>query len=321
VLPSPGKLNIAVLSAIWPAAIEQLQRRFPVQVALEPALAKGALPTADVAIIRSGVRLDRHALDMSPRLMLIVRAGSGLDGIDIEAARQRNIRIISAPLSAESVAEHTLALMLALSRQIIKHDAALRAGRWEKHSSHARDLFGRHLGLLGFGRIGRRTAELGQAFGMRISACDRSCEKPEKQAAAERLGVEFVSLETLFQTAEVVTIQTPLNHQTRKLVDRRLLSMLRPDAILIHVGRGGTVDEAALYEALRDGTLAGAALDVFEREPPGAHPLLELSNFLGTPHVAAQTVDAQARVGAAVVRIIEAFAAGGDWQAQGVLVV
>jgi D-3-phosphoglycerate dehydrogenase / 2-oxoglutarate reductase len=316
-------VNVVILSEIWPAAIEQLRARHPTRVAL--AVASVDLPQvlhdAEVVVLRSGVRLDRTALEQAPQLRLIVRAGSGLEGIDCDFARERRVRVVNVPLSAESVAEHALGLMLALCHKITRHDAALRAGRWEKHTGFGRDLFGRHLGLLGFGRIGQRIGELGRAFGMTVSACDRSPQKTAKQAAAARLKVSFVVVNELFASADVVAIQTPLNDSTRGLVDRRLLATMKRDAILINVGRGGTVDETALYEALRDGRLAGAALDVFQREPPGDHPLLTLSNFVGTPHVAAQTQDAQERVGWSVVRVIDAFAAGEDWSAHGVVVV
>jgi D-3-phosphoglycerate dehydrogenase len=276
---------------------------------------------AEVAILRSGVRLDRAALEAAPQLRLIVRAGAGLEGIDCDCARERGVRVIAVPLSAESVAEHTFGLALALGHQIVRHHTALCAGRWEKHSSHGRDLYGRQLGLLGFGRIGQRTAELGRAFGMGILACDRSPDKPAKQEAAARLAVRFVGMEELFAAADVVTIQTPLNDSTRKLVDARLLAAMKPDALLIVVGRGGTVDEQALFEALRDGRLAGAALDVFALEPPGDNPLFTLPNFVGTPHIAAQTRDAQEQVGQSVVQIIDAFAAGEEWTTHGLVIV
>jgi D-3-phosphoglycerate dehydrogenase / 2-oxoglutarate reductase len=316
-------MNITILSAIWPAAVEALQARHACRVALStaPGDLPGVLRKAEVVVLRSGVRLDRAALQAAPQLRLIVRAGMGLDSIDCDYAGSRGIRVVCVPLSAESVAEHTLGLMLALAHQIARHDAALRAGRWEKHAGHGRDLFGCHLGLLGFGRIGQRTAELGRAFGMSVSACDRSPDKPAKQEAAARLGIRFVSLAELFAGADVLAIQTPLDDTTRGLVDAHRLATMRPDAMLVNVGRGGVVDEDALYLALRDGRLAGAALDVFAREPPGEHGLLTLPNFVGTPHVGAQTRDAQQQVGDAVVRIIDAFGAGADWTAHGVVVV
>jgi D-3-phosphoglycerate dehydrogenase len=316
-------MKITILSAIWPAAVEALRARHECRVALNmaPGELPGVLHDAEAAVIRSGVRLDRAALEAAQHLRLIVRAGTGLDGIDRDCAAERGVRVVCAPQASESVAEHALGLMLALSHQIVRQDAALRAGRWEKHAGHGRDLLGRRLGLLGFGRIGQRVAELGLAFGMEVTACDRSPDRPAKRAAAARLGVRFVGVDELFAAADVVTIQTPLDATTRGLVDAKRLATMKRDALLVNVGRGSIVDEAALYAALRDGRLGGAALDVFAKEPPGAHPLLTLPNFIGTPHIAAQTRDAQRRVGEAVVRIIDAFAAGADVAAHGVVAV
>jgi phosphoglycerate dehydrogenase-like enzyme len=317
------RLKVVVLSSIWPAAVDRLRTRHDVQVAVDvpPDRLPIVLEQAEVVVVRSDVRLDRGAVQSAPKLRLIVRAGMGLDGIDCEFARQRQIRVMSAPLSAESVAEHTLGLMLAIGHQIVRHDRALRYGRWEKHGNYGCDLFGRHLGVLGFGLIGQRTAELSNAFGMRVSACDRSPEKPAKQQAAKQLGVRFVSIDELFSSVHFLAIQAPLNEATRGLVDARLLSTMRCDAVLINVGRGGIVDERALYEALHEGRLFAAALDVFEREPAEKSPLFTLPNFIGTPHVAAQTVDAQMRVGESVIDIIDCFADGARESAQGVVVV
>jgi D-3-phosphoglycerate dehydrogenase len=270
------------------------------------------LAEAEAVILRSGVRLDRAALEAAPRLRLIVRAGVGLDQIDAACAEQRAIRIVMVPHSADGVAEHTIALLLAVRRKVVWLHRRLQEGRWEKQAGVGGELGGHCLGLLGFGRIGRRTAELARAFRMSVLAHDRSPEKQDKQEAALRLGVFFVSLEELFSQSDAVVIQAPLNEATRGLVDARLLGLMRPDAVLVNVGRGGIVDEEALYEALIQGRLGGAALDVFAVEPPGDNPLLRLDNFVGTPHVAAQTVEAQRSIGAAVVRAVEAFAKGDD---------
>lgn len=316
-------MDVVVLSSIWPAAIEQLRGRHRVHVALCPPADQwpAVLREAQVAIVRSGVQLDASSLRFAPRLQLIIRAGMGLDGIDCQAARQQGIRVISVPLSAQSVAEHTIGLMLAVMHQIVRHDAALRAGRWEKHSGYGRDIFGRRLGLLGFGRIGQRTGQLAAALGMHVRACDRSPQKAEKQRVAAELGLLFVPLDDLLPWSEVLAIQTPLDDSTRGLLDRRRLAQLPAGAVVINVGRGGVIDESALFDELSTGRLAGAALDVFEREPPGQHPLLSLSTFVGTPHAAAQTEDAQARVGMSVVRIVDDFAAGGDWKVHGMVIV
>jgi phosphoglycerate dehydrogenase-like enzyme len=307
-------MKIALLSPIWPAAVAELRKRCTVvaPAGLTPQALLDVLRDADVAVLRSGVRLDREVLVAAARLRLLVRAGVGLEGIDLATAHQRGVRVVCVPLSAESVAEHTLGLLLALSHRIAYHDRLLRQGRWEKHAGHGCDLRGRTLGLLGFGRIGIRTAELARAFGMPVWACDRSPDRPHKQEAATRLGVRFVGLEELFAGCDAVAIQVPLDDTTRGLVDARLLARMKPGALLVNVGRGRVLDEVALDEALRAGRLGGAALDVFGIEPVGNSPLLTLDNFVGTPHVAAQTVDAQQRVGEVVVQVIDAFAAGAD---------
>jgi D-3-phosphoglycerate dehydrogenase / 2-oxoglutarate reductase len=315
-------LKVAVLSPIWPGAVAALRLRHAVCVApsQSPSELLKLARDAEVVVVRSGVRLDYELLERAPQLRLIVRAGTGLEGIDCQRAAERGIRIIAVPQSAVSVAEHVFGLAIALGHEIARHDAALREGRWEKHSRHGKDLYGRRLGLLGFGRIGQRAAELGRAFGMSIIANDRSPSSPAKATSAARWGVSFVALDDLFASADVLSVQLPLDDATRWLVNARRLRLMKPDALLINVGRGGTVDEQALFMALSEGRLAGAALDVFESEPPGNHPLFSLGNFVGTPHVAAQTRESQERVGDAVVRIVNSFAAGEDWTVHGSLI-
>ena len=233
-----------------------------------------------------------------------------MEGIDLECAREREVAVVLVPVSARSVAEHVLGLMLALCRRIPSLDRSLRAGRWEKHDHLGCELGGRTLGLLGFGRIGVQTAGLARAFGMTLLAHDRTPHKPWKQEAAARVGLRFVDLNALFAQSDVVSIQTPLNSGTRGLVGRDLLQSMKPGSFLINVGRGGVVDEVAAAGLLAGGHLAGAALDVFAHEPPLKSPLMQLDSFVGTPHVAAQTMEAQRQIGRVVVAAIEAFAAG-----------
>ena len=154
---------------------------------------------------------------------------------------------------------------------------------------------------------------------MDLVAFDRSPDKSHKREAAERLAVQFLSLDALFARADFVSIQTPLNDSSRGLVNARRLAAMKPTAVLVNVGRGGIVDEQALYDALQSGRLAGAALDVFQTEPPGDHPLLSLDNFVATPHVAAQTLDAQQRVGEDVLEIIRVFSAGRSLSGLGII--
>lgn len=305
-------MRIAILSAIWPAVVEQLQCGHDCRVRFNPDDAEKTrlLCDAEATVLRSPVRLDRPTLLAAPSLKLIVRAGSGMEAIDLQAAKDLGIRVVSVPLSADSVAEHTFGLLLALCRRIPHLHSSLVSGAWEKHSGFGIELNGRMMGLLGFGRIGQRTAELAAAFGMRIMAHDRSPERSEKQDAASRLGVRFVSITQMFRESDVVTIQIPLNPASAGLVDGQLLNSMKPTALLVNVGRGGIVDETALYQSLSCQRLAGAALDVFAIEPPCDSPLFTLENFVGTPHVAAQTSDAQRHVGEDVLRVIQDFAAG-----------
>ena len=303
-------MKIAVLSAIWPIALERLRLRHDVAVELDPPppVLHRTLSDRRAAVIRSPVRLDRAALEAAPALRLVVRAGAGTDAVDLACAESRGVRVVTVPSAARSVAEHAFGLLLGLFRGIPRLDRSLREGRWLKSSGGGRELRGKRLGLVGFGRIGRSLGELASAFGMQVAACDRSPEKPEKREAAKRLGVTFMGLDELLRESDAVCVQAPLDGGSRRLLDAAKLGLMKMGAVLVHVGRGGVVDEAALYAALREGRLAGAALDVFESEPPGESPLLSLDNFIGTPHVGAQTAEAQAAIGDEVVRILDEFA-------------
>ena len=178
----------------------------------------------------------------------MVRAGAGLDNIDREAIERRGIEIVCVPLSAQSVAEHTIGLLLALYRNIPWLHQSLGQGRWEKHHRYGRELAGKTMGLLGFGRIGICTARIAKAFGMPRLAHDRSPAKPHKQQAAGELGVAFVALRDLFAGSDIVAIQIPLDDDHRGMVGRELLGLMKTDAVLVNVGRGPLVDETALYE-------------------------------------------------------------------------
>jgi phosphoglycerate dehydrogenase-like enzyme len=305
-------MNVAILSPIWPGAVEELKSRHRCTVAAGggPEEVRRLLADAEAAVVRSNVRLDRAALEAAPRLRLVLRAGAGLDGIDLDCARERGVRVQPLASSVDAVAEHAFALLLALARKVAWLHRRLCEGSWEKQAGVGQELGGKTLGVLGFGRNGRRTAEMARAFRMNVLAHDRSPQRPEKQQAAAALGVRFVGPGELFESSDAVVVAAPLNEQTRGLVGADLLGRMRPGALLVNVGRGGVVDEAALYDALKSGRLSGAALDVFATEPVGDSPLLRLDNFLGTPHVGGQTADAQRRIGEAVVRAVDDFAAG-----------
>jgi len=312
---------IGIFCHLWPETLAALSTRHECLVLPGPGDEgrSAALARSEVVIVRSPVRLDVAALAGASKLRLIVRAGMGLDGIDTKEVARRNIALITIPLSADAVAEHVFALLLSMARDLPRHDRALRDGRWEKHATLAQGLTGRSLGIAGFGRIGRRVAELARAFRMNVLAFDRSPEKPIKEDAAIRFGVRFVSFDELAIESDCVCSTLPFDESTRRMLDSNWIRRMRSGAFFVNIGRGGVVDEDALFEALEAGNLGGVALDVFENEPPIGHPLLRCPGFVGTPHVAAQTAAAQREIGQVVERAVSAFAEGGDPAVEGTI--
>jgi len=251
---------------------------------------------ADALIVRGRSRVTAEVLAAGrPKLRVVGRAGVGVDNIDLEAARRLGVVVVHAPLAATiSVAEHTLALMLALVRHVPAADAGLRRGEWGKAALEGRELFGKTLGLVGFGRVGRAVGQRAAALGMRLLAFD-----PLLPADAVRqAGAQPVDLDGLLAESDVVSVHVPLEASTRHLLGAAELGRMRPGAYLIHTSRGGIVDEEALLHSLEAGRLAGAALDVFETEPPGSTRLIAHPAVVVTPHIAAQTAEAQARASA-----------------------
>jgi len=272
------------------------------------------LPDVDGLIIRSRTLVTGEDLRRAqPRLRVVGRAGVGVDNIDVAAARQVGVIVVNAPLaSTDAVAEHTLALMLALARHLPQADASLRRGEWRKSEFLGTELGGKTLGLIGLGRIGAAVAERARALGMAVVAYDPLLS-PEEIAVR---GARPLGLQALLAEADYLSLHVPLTPETRGLLDAHALARLRPGARVVCTARGGLVDEAALLAALDTGRLAGAALDVFEEEPPRPGPLLNHPALILTPHIAAQTVEAQAR--AALDIVAEVLAAlrgqGLRWQ-------
>lgn len=306
-------MKVAVFSLLWPDVVEQLKKEFDCTVAInpDPETKRQVLATANVVVVRSGVTLEKESLEAAKHLKLIVRAGAGLDAIDVATAERLGIRVQVLPLSADSVAELAFGLLLGLCRQIVPLTISLRDGRWEKQKAIGSELADRTLGLFGFGRIATRIAEIAKAFRMKVVAYDRSPDKPSKREAAARLGVTFATFSEMLKQADYVIIQAPLNDETRNVFDKSALAQMQSHALLVNTGRGGIVNEADLYESLKTRQIAGAALDVYSNEPVGKSPLFELDNFIGTPHVGAQTSDTQRRVGEEVLNVIRQFAGVG----------
>ncbi len=265
---------------------------------------------ADAVIVRSKPVVSRRVIEAAGKLKVIARAGVGLDNIDLEAARERGIEVYNAPSApTESVAELAIGLMIDVLRKISFSDRLMRRGVWAKKKALGRELRGKILGIIGMGRIGQAVARIAHyGFGMRIIYYDvRRCPKDVE----EELRAECVDLETLLKTADIVTLHVPLVPATKHMINEERLRLMKKTAILINTARGGVVDTEALVKALREGWIAGAGLDVYEEEPlPADHPLTKLDNVVLTPHIGANTVEAQMRAGLEVVEKIIGFFTG-----------
>ncbi len=260
----------------------------------------------EVIVVRSATKVRRPAIEAAKGLKLIVRAGVGLDNIDVEAAKERGIEVRNTPqASSISVAELTLAHMLALARSLPQATQSMREGKWEKKAFKGVELYGKTLGVIGIGRIGREVAKRALCFGMRVIAYDKYItESPIPE-------VKMVSLEELLKESDFVTLHIPPD-PAGPVIGKREFGLMKEGAFLINCARGGVVDEEALLEALDSGKLAGAGLDVFEEEPPTNERLLKHPKVTLTPHIGAQTKEAQARVGQEVADIVISFAKGGS---------
>ncbi len=295
-LARPGSTRVLITDSVHPAGIDRLQGA-GLNVHYAPGLPAEVLPTkirdAHVLVVRSGTRVTSDVIDAAPRLEVIGRAGVGTDNIDVTTARRRGIKIITSPQgNILAVAEHTLALLFAVARHVPQADASLRRGEWSRQRFEGVQLSGKVLGVVGLGRVGFEVARRAALLGMRVVAAD-------PLVVPARLGAipaAPMSLESLFRRSDFITLHLPLERSTRNLIDARLLAMAKPGARLVNTARGGVVDEAALYGALRDGPLAAAACDVFATEPPGGSPLLALDNFIATPHIAGSTAESQRAV-------------------------
>ncbi len=253
---------------------------------------RSILPEFDVLIVRSRTKVTADLLEHAARLKVIGRAGVGVDNIDLDAARARGIIVVNSPLATTvAVAELTMGLLLATARAIPRADAAMKQGKWLKKELEGIELQGKTLGLIGFGRIGREVAHRALAFGMRILAYDPLI--PED--VIRQANVMPSSLETLLQRSDFISLHIPLTDETRNLLSTQAFAQMKTGVRLICTARGGIIDEQALLQALKEGKVAAAALDVFAVEPPALNELITHPNLIATPHIGAQTVEAQTR--------------------------
>ena len=307
-------MKILLASSIDPGAVEFLEREHDVVRAFNAPEERLAELVADreVVIFRSGVTISAAVLDRAPNVALLIRAGSGLDNVDVEQARRRGIEVVRVPgSSAQPVAEMTFALMLGLARKVALADRLLRDGHWPKAQLGGPLLTGKTIGIVGAGRIGSRVGEMAVAWGMRALGCVAD-PVPAVEAALAAKGITLTDFDTTVAESDFLCLHLPLEDSTRHLIDARVFSRMKDGSFLINMARGGVVDEAALYtELVEGGKVLGAALDVHEREGEGVvPPLASLPNVVLTPHIGAMAWDAQRLIGERVLTLLQAYESG-----------
>jgi D-3-phosphoglycerate dehydrogenase len=250
------------------------------------------IPEYDALIVRGQTKVTAAVLEAAAKLKVVGRAGVGVDNIDLEAAKKRGIAVVNAPSSTTvAVAELAVGLLLAVAREIPRADAAMKQGQWLKKQFEGVELSGKTLGVIGFGRIGMEVGKRASAFGMNVVTYDPNVSEHE----LEHGNAEPVSLQDLFAWSDFISLHLPLNVQTRDLIGTQAFSQMKDGVRIVSTARGGIIDEAALLDALNSGKVAGVALDVFGKEPPGLTELVSHPRVIGTPHIGAQTAEAQSR--------------------------
>jgi len=247
--------------------------------------------TFEVVVVRSRTKMTRELVEKADKCQIIARVGVGLDNIDQEAAKEKNIKVINAVEGAiTAVAELVIGLMLSMAREIPRADREIRNGNWIKKELMGSELKGKYLGIVGLGNIGKRLGRLARALNMNIIGYDVT---PIDDEFSKEVGLMKADLDTLLSSADYVSFHVPLLDSTRHMINAEKLKMMKNTARIINTARGGVIDEEALYNSLKAGSLAGAALDVFEVEPATGNKLVTLPNFIATPHMGAQTKEAQ----------------------------
>ncbi|MDG1188854.1 MAG: hydroxyacid dehydrogenase, partial [Ilumatobacter sp.] len=265
------------------------------------------VPGSSALIIRSATQVTAELLAVADDLMVVGRAGIGLDNVDVSAATKQGVMVVNAPQSnIVSAAEHTMALLLAQARNVPQAHAALVAGRWERSRWTGVELVDKTLGVVGLGRIGKLVADRARAFGMRIVAYDPFVSEDR----AKKMGVELLELDQLVAESDFLTVHLPKTPETLGLINRDLLLKAKPSLRVINVARGGIVHEQDLADCVRDGVIAGAALDVFSTEPVTESPLFGLDSIVVTPHLGASTNEAQDKAGDTIATMVELALAG-----------
>jgi D-3-phosphoglycerate dehydrogenase len=277
------------------ALLKQSKVEFQYRPDISPQDLLASIGSYDALIVRSRTKVTKEVLDHASKLRVIGRAGVGVDNIDSVAAKAKGVNVLNTPDAlTNAVAEFTIGIMIDLSRKIVKADVGMKDGKWDKSKIHGVELKGRTYGTIGIGRIGQRVSEIAYAFGMKIMANDVI---PVPEQLVSRLGIKVVTQEEVFRNSDFVDLHVPLTPETQNLVNYEKIKMMKQTSFLINTSRGKVVNEADLLKALKEKVIAGAALDVFEVEPPTQMELLKHENMIATPHIAGQTAESQTEAG------------------------
>jgi D-3-phosphoglycerate dehydrogenase len=305
--------RVLVSDPLSSKGLEILERAKGLKYDLKPGVSpeelKRIIPEYDGIIIRSETKLKGDLIEAGNRLKVIGRAGIGLDNVDLPAATKKGIVVMNTPQeNAIAAAEHTMAMIFSVSRKIPQATASMKAGKWEKKKFMGVELYNKTLGLIGIGVIGTIVADRARGLRMKVIGYDPYLSTE----IAEKKGVDLVSLDELLRRSDFISIHTPLTDETRNLVDKNAFTKMKKGVILINCARGGIINEKDLYDALKGGKVAGAALDVFEKEPTVGNPLLELESVISTPHLGAATEEAQENVAIAIAQQVVDFLTLGE---------
>ena len=293
-------MKVLISDNLSPRGIEVLKQsglEVDVKTGMKPEELKACIGQYHGLIIRSATKVTAEIVEAATNLKVVGRAGSGLDNVDKAAASKKGIVVMNTPGgNTITTAEHTIALMFALARQIPQATASMKQGKWEKKRFMGVELFKKTIGIVGIGNIGKHVARRALSLGMIVIGYDPYLSDEN----AKEMGIEKVDLTTLFKRSDFITIHTPITSETKNLISTKTIQLMKDGVRIINCARGGIVNEAELYEALKSGKVAGAALDVFEKEPPGENPLLTLDSVICTPHLGAATEEAQENVAVAI---------------------
>jgi phosphoglycerate dehydrogenase-like enzyme len=306
-------MNILIVSPIDPDAVKILSQQNHVEDVSRVSTEKmnTLLLDCEALVFRSGIDISAEFMERAPKLKLLVRAGSGIDNIDMAYVRKRGLELARIPEpGAQAVAEMAFAFMLTMSRNLFEADRSMRQGHWIKYELESYLLKNKTLGILGVGNIGSRVGEMGVAWGMKVIGCIEHLSKERKQEL-EYKEIHLMEIDQVVADADYLSIHVPLKDSTRDLIDAQLLSKMKAGSYLINLARGGIVDESALLKEMTNGErIRGAALDVHKQEGAGhISPLADLPNVILTPHIGAMAIDAQREIGRRVVEIINRFKA------------